>query len=160
MQDGTAFQIKDAPKLCEEILPAHFRHKNYASFIRQLNIYGFRKLPRSGSKRNCYFHPCFKRHDKEALRDIARNVPAAAMRKGTDSQLQKKTKPKLHEISKTAQCLEERLKSLEKTFEGFAKGGECAACGDCEVENTPRLAIVFLFGDFNFHNMDTLIGDH
>ena len=41
--DGTAILIKDILKLCEIILPKFFKHNNYSSFVRQLNIYGFHK---------------------------------------------------------------------------------------------------------------------
>ena len=41
--DGTSILIKDTFKLCEIILPIFFKHNNFSSFVRQLNIYGFHK---------------------------------------------------------------------------------------------------------------------
>lgn len=41
--DGTAILIKDSLKLCEIVLPIFFKHNNYSSFVRQLNLYGFHK---------------------------------------------------------------------------------------------------------------------
>ena len=41
--DGTAILIKDTFKLCEIVLPIFFKHNNFSSFVRQLNLYGFHK---------------------------------------------------------------------------------------------------------------------
>ena len=41
--DGNAILIKDRYKICEIVLPKYFKHNNYSSFIRQLNLYGFYK---------------------------------------------------------------------------------------------------------------------
>ena len=41
--NGTGILIKDRYKICEIVLPKYFKHNNYSSFIRQLNLYGFYK---------------------------------------------------------------------------------------------------------------------
>ena len=41
--DGSAILIKDTNKLCEIVLPIFFKHNNFSSFVRQLNLYGFHK---------------------------------------------------------------------------------------------------------------------
>lgn len=41
---GDSFAIKNISKFTDEILPIYFKHRNFASFIRQLNMYGFRKI--------------------------------------------------------------------------------------------------------------------
>ncbi|TLS23154.1 uncharacterized protein PpBr36_06655 [Pyricularia pennisetigena] len=42
--DGTSFIVKDNDRFTKEILPQHFKHSNFASFVRQLNKYDFHKV--------------------------------------------------------------------------------------------------------------------
>mmetsp|Transcript_18523 Transcript_18523/g.70082 ORF Transcript_18523/g.70082 Transcript_18523/m.70082 type:complete len:518 (-) Transcript_18523:1563-3116(-) len=48
--DGGGFVIVNQEAFQNEILPDFFRHRNFTSFQRQLNLYGFRKLVRSTAK--------------------------------------------------------------------------------------------------------------
>ena len=41
--EGNGIIIKNINKLCTIILPKFYKHSNYSSFVRQLNIYGFHK---------------------------------------------------------------------------------------------------------------------
>jgi heat shock transcription factor, other eukaryote len=38
--DGSMFKITDISKFEQRVIPGWFSHKNYSSFVRQLNIYG------------------------------------------------------------------------------------------------------------------------
>ncbi|CAG9335999.1 unnamed protein product [Blepharisma stoltei] len=72
-QDGTAFVIKDKKEFCLSILPKYFKHSNLASFVRQLNMYDFHKVRRSGSE-DIFKHPLFVRHNPEFLKEIKRKT--------------------------------------------------------------------------------------
>lgn len=41
---GTTFIVKDTNEFSRTILPKHFKHCNFASFVRQLNKYDFHKV--------------------------------------------------------------------------------------------------------------------
>jgi len=41
--DGDTFVVKNLENFCD-LLPKFFKHRNFRSFVRQLNFYGFRKL--------------------------------------------------------------------------------------------------------------------
>jgi len=44
VQGGKSFLILDPKKFSKTVLPKHFKHSKFSSFVRQLNFYGFRKL--------------------------------------------------------------------------------------------------------------------
>ena len=43
--NGDSFIIPNSQALAGQILGRHFKHNNFASFVRQLNMYGFHKVP-------------------------------------------------------------------------------------------------------------------
>lgn len=69
--DGMGFAIKSVPDFTEFILPQYFKHSNFASFVRQLNMYDFHKSREEGCE-NVFRHPSFLRGRKILLRDIHR----------------------------------------------------------------------------------------
>ncbi|KAF6032467.1 HSF1 [Bugula neritina] len=43
-ESGLSFHLHDQTAFAREILPKYFKHNNLASFVRQLNMYGFKKI--------------------------------------------------------------------------------------------------------------------
>jgi heat shock transcription factor 1 len=43
VHNGKAFAVKKVAEFSLEILPRYFKHSNFASFVRQLNMYDFHK---------------------------------------------------------------------------------------------------------------------
>ena len=83
--DGNSFLVLDEFSFAKQLLPLYFRHKNFSSFIRQLNFYNFKKRGQAQlcnsedeSKRQVdgkYIrlqHPYFKRNQLHLLQLIKR----------------------------------------------------------------------------------------
>jgi len=69
--DGKGFKIEDIDKFTSSLLQKYYRHENFPSFQRQLNLYGFRKL-KQGPYRGSYFHPSFVKNKRELLSNVKR----------------------------------------------------------------------------------------
>ncbi|KAI4171261.1 MAG: hypothetical protein LQ348_006957 [Seirophora lacunosa] len=71
-ESGDSFIVLDEDEFAKTLIPELFKHKNYASFVRQLNMYGFHKKVglsdnsmRASERKNKtpseYYNPYFKR---------------------------------------------------------------------------------------------------
>jgi HSF-type DNA-binding len=59
---GRAIRIHDPRRFQTDVLPRYFPdNKNVGSFLRQLNIYGFRRMINVGPDRDSYYHAMFLR---------------------------------------------------------------------------------------------------
>ncbi len=83
MSDGKAFQVNDRESFMKYVLPKYFKHNNFASFVRQLNMYGWHKIQdvNSGSLLQGdevwqFENPNFVRGRDDLLDRIVRNKPA------------------------------------------------------------------------------------
>ena len=57
---GRAFQVQDAEKFTKEVLPVFFKQTKYESFVRQLNIWGFKRIT-CGPDKGAYYSELFLR---------------------------------------------------------------------------------------------------
>lgn len=57
-EDGSAFRVKNITEFSELVLPKFFKHSNFASFVRQLNMYDFHKT-RHDNNENEFKHKFF-----------------------------------------------------------------------------------------------------
>nr|KAF6406920.1 heat shock transcription factor 4 [Molossus molossus] len=81
---GTSFLVSDQSGFAKEVLPKYFKHSNMASFVRQLNMYGFRKvvsieqggLLRPERDHVEFQHPSFVQGCEQLLERVRRKVPA------------------------------------------------------------------------------------
>ncbi|CAD8112014.1 unnamed protein product [Paramecium sonneborni] len=70
-EDGSGFLVKNVIAFQDQVLPMYFKHRNFASFVRQMNMYGFHKS-RSDLKENEFIHPHFKKDQRNLLKKIKR----------------------------------------------------------------------------------------
>ena len=74
-EQQNSFKIKNPSRFSEEVLPKYFKHSNLSSFIRQLNIYDFKKV--SNEKypdEYIYSHLHFDKNRPELMKNIYRKV--------------------------------------------------------------------------------------
>lgn len=75
-QDGTTVVISDPTGLTKKVLPKFYNHHNYASFVRQLNMYDFHKIrtdPKSNEQK--YIHSEFyKGKSIQEIQEIRRKI--------------------------------------------------------------------------------------
>ncbi|XP_015477372.1 heat shock factor protein 2 isoform X3 [Parus major] len=84
-QNGKSFLVLNEQRFAKEILPKYFKHNNMASFVRQLNMYGFRKvvhvdsgivkLERDGPVE--FRHAYFRQGREDLLEHIKRKVSSS-----------------------------------------------------------------------------------
>lgn len=78
-EDGKQIVIVDPARFAAEVCPKFFRHRNFNSFTRLLNMYQFHKVQGTSqdSKLACFAHVHFVRGDEEQLCKIQRKSPSS-----------------------------------------------------------------------------------
>ncbi|KXX78273.1 Transcription factor prr1 [Madurella mycetomatis] len=82
--EGDSFVVLENEKFTKTILPKHFKHSNFASFVRQLNKYDFHKVRHNEESGESPYgrdawefrHPEFRADRKDNLDNIRRKAPA------------------------------------------------------------------------------------
>uniref|UniRef100_UPI003AAC2FBD heat shock factor protein 2 n=1 Tax=Centroberyx gerrardi TaxID=166262 RepID=UPI003AAC2FBD len=122
-QEGNSFLVLDEQRFAKEILPKFFKHNNMASFIRQLNMYGFRKVmhidtgivkqERDGPVE--FQHPYFKHGQDDLLENIKRKVSNARPEEGKIRQEDlTKILASVHSLHGKQESMDARLATLKR----------------------------------------------
>nr|XP_044996384.1 heat shock factor protein 1-like [Jaculus jaculus] len=89
---GNSFQVFNTDQFTKELLPRYFKHNKMASFVRQLNKYGFRKvahieqqgLVKPQQDASEFQHPYFQRDQEQLLERINSRVVSTPTVKSKD----------------------------------------------------------------------------
>jgi HSF-type DNA-binding len=77
--DGKAFKVHNSAEFVKTVMPCHFKQTKYKSFQRQLNLWGFKRITRSGdASKGAYSHPFFLKGQKSLCKQLCRQSNAAA----------------------------------------------------------------------------------
>ena len=71
--DGRAFRVHDTDIFTKEVMPLFFKQTKYASLLRQLNLYGFSRVPK-GLMKGCYYHALFIRGGRDLSKGMLRRI--------------------------------------------------------------------------------------
>jgi len=115
--DGTSFLIHHQATFTAELLPYYYKHSNMASFVRQLNMYGFKKVlgvDSGGLKSEHqdemeFRHPYFRRGHEFLLEKIKRNVSKPKAVQFAPSMKSEK----INEVVNEVNCLKDKQVDLD-----------------------------------------------
>jgi len=87
-EDSRSFWVSNIEQFARDILPIYYKHNNYASFVRQLNLYGFHRSTEPKGKVEPgvqmvehFTHEHFRRGQEHLLKNIYRKTSKMAGKK-------------------------------------------------------------------------------
>ncbi|PIC53337.1 hypothetical protein B9Z55_003080 [Caenorhabditis nigoni] len=127
-ESGASFHIADPYSFCRNVLPHFFKHNNLNSLIRQLNMYGFRKmtplsqggLTRTESDQDHleFSHPCFVQGRPELLSQIKRKKSS---KETEDKVVNEQTQQSLDIVMAEMRSMREKAKNMEDKMNKLTK---------------------------------------
>lgn len=80
---GCSWKIRNKIRFVDEVIPKFFKHKNFKSFLRQVNGWGFIRINK-GPDEGSYYHKSFLRGKSSLVRSIIRPLNFKANNRSED----------------------------------------------------------------------------
>ncbi|KXH61289.1 HSF-type DNA-binding protein [Colletotrichum salicis] len=125
--EGDTFVILETDKFTNDILPKHFKHSNFSSFVRQLNKYDFHKLRRNDENNESPYgkqawefkHSAFRADRKDNLDNIRRKAPAQRKTQQTEDQFT--TNQSINLLQETLFAQQQQVQALQEQVAEMAR---------------------------------------
>ncbi|KAL1914828.1 uncharacterized protein VTP21DRAFT_7920 [Calcarisporiella thermophila] len=132
---GDVFYVSNPNEFSHTILPQYFKHNNWQSFVRQLNMYGFHKVndvfhtTTNDFQSSCEFkHPDFQRGRHDLLGSIKRKCPKSSLSLNklggiplTGQQAAEVHEERLDSVTKRLGEMEQKYVHLSRSHEAMAQ---------------------------------------
>eukprot|EP00730_Choanoeca_flexa_P010163 TRINITY_DN1619_c0_g1_i1.p1 TRINITY_DN1619_c0_g1~~TRINITY_DN1619_c0_g1_i1.p1 ORF type:complete len:327 (+),score=82.28 TRINITY_DN1619_c0_g1_i1:158-1138(+) len=119
--DDNSFWVADIAAFSRDVLPAYFKHNNYASFVRQLNMYGFHRSTNNKGKVSPgvgmierFSNPHFRRGREDLLVFIHRKSSSSKKSRASNSNASASATPQPTMDTSQQQVTDQRLVALER----------------------------------------------
>ena len=164
-ETGDAFIILNTQEFLK-ILPGYFKTKNFASFVRQLNMYNFYKVK---SKRNQqeFRHPFFRRDQANDLKYIKRKNVNKKLKQCSESPVKEEplslsninVKEQIDKLQGVLDFIAEQNKTLIKTNKDIISQ-LYSSKGECEAQIKELLSMMFVTISVNNAKLTTELRDY
>lgn len=108
--DGLSFVIEDIMTFQNDYIPKYFNHAKMSSFVRQLNLYGFRKVKWDDLTEHgvAFHHPYFQRDRSDLLRAIRKGGAPPRTAAGVEDLRQE-----VEHLQQQLECTRSELRGLQ-----------------------------------------------
>ncbi|KAI1331533.1 HSF-type DNA-binding-domain-containing protein [Xylariaceae sp. FL0255] len=121
--EGNSFVVLDNEKFTKTILPKHFKHSNFASFVRQLNKYDFHKVRHNDENGTSPYgpsawefkHPEFRADRKDNLDNIRRKAPAPRKAQNPEEQYSMQNQ-QVVVLGETLAATQQQVQQLQENY--------------------------------------------